>query len=263
MAMPKPAKLRVAFYVTCLADLIRPQVAEAAVELLRQADCDVIVPGEQSCCGQPGYNSGDYASAARVAKQVITQFEAYDYVVLPSGSCAGMLVHHYPKLLVDEWKTRAQAMARRVFELTDFLDRVCNFVPAAKAPLSVAYHDSCAGLRELHIREQPRRLLARAGVTVKELQNRDVCCGFGGTFCAKMPAISACMADEKISDAQATQATVLCGGDLGCLLALAGRARRENKALECRHVAEVLLGDFSTPAIGEGEERDHGAQVKE
>lgn len=242
---------RVALYVTCLADLFRPQVAEAALELLIEAGCEVVVPAEQSCCGQPGYNSGDYDSARAVARQVIRHFESYDYVVMPSGSCAGMMIHHYPKLLSGHWRARALALAERVFELTQFLDEICAFTPAPHPEAqAVAYHDSCAGLRELGLRQQPRRLLARAGVPLKELAKRDVCCGFGGTFCAKMPAISARMADEKLADAKSTGATLLCGGDLGCLLALAGRARREGMPLEFRHVAEVLAGNLNTPSIG-------------
>lgn len=246
----------VALYVTCLADLMRPEVAEAAVALLEDADCEVIVPRAQSCCGQPGYNSGDYASAAALARQVIGEFEKYDYVVLPSGSCAGMLVHHYPKLLEGRWRERACALAARVYELTQFLVDVCHFAPVPRGEaMTLSYHDSCAGLRELDIRAQPRQLLQAAGVEIRELAQRDVCCGFGGTFCAKMPGISAKMADDKLQDATSTGATLVCGGDLGCLLALAGRARREGSTLEFRHVAEVLAGKVTAPGIGEGDQR--------
>ena len=240
----------VALFVTCLADLMRPSVARAALTLLERAGCRVSVPRQQTCCGQPGYNSGDYRGAAALAKQLILAFEPYDYVVLPSGSCAGMLVEHYPKLLSGKWRLRAETFARKVYELTVFLDEVCGYAaPAAADAGTVAYHDACAGLRELGIREQPRRLLAATGFEVKELAQRDVCCGFGGTFCAKMPAISAKMADDKLADIAKTGADTVLAGDLGCLLALAGRARRNDHALQFRHVAEVLAGDLATAPI--------------
>ncbi|MFT7286295.1 MAG: L-lactate dehydrogenase complex protein LldE [Halieaceae bacterium] len=253
---PSESPRLVALFVTCLADLMRPSVAFASVKLLEDAGCDVVVPRAQSCCGQPGYNSGDYTGAATLAKQVIRTFENYEHVVLPSGSCAGMMIRHYPRLFEGEWRTRAEAFASRVRELTDFLHSVCGYRPTVQGGLTrVAYHDSCAGLRELGLRDAPRELLAAAGVAVHELQQRDVCCGFGGTFCAKMPAISAKMADDKLRDLETTGADTLLAGDLGCLLALAGRASRCGKKLAFRHVAEVLAGQLEEPAIGVAPER--------
>ncbi|WP_414982140.1 (Fe-S)-binding protein [Congregibacter sp.] len=240
--------------MTCLADLMRPSVAQASLELLQLAGCEVTVPAQQTCCGQPSYNNGDFSGAARIAQQLIENFENFDYVVLPSGSCAGMLKEHYPKLLEGEWLARANSFANRVYELSTFLLDICNYQPAKQhLPARIAYHDSCAGLRELGIRQQPRTLLARAGIEVQELTQADVCCGFGGTFCAKMPAISGAMADQKLQDAQDTGADTLVGGDLGCLLALAGRARRTGKNIHFRHIAEVLIGDEATPPIAESE----------
>jgi L-lactate dehydrogenase complex protein LldE len=224
------------------------------VRLLEAAGYDVAVPLQQTCCGQPGYNNGDYAGARLIAQQVIETFEPFPYVVAPSGSCAGMLRVHYPKLLKGDWQTRAAALAGRVFELTSFLDEIARWSPAQASPgATYAYHDSCAGFRELGIDAQPRRLLRDAGVELRDLDQREVCCGFGGTFCAKMPAISAKMADDKLAAAARSGAGTVLGGDLGCLLALAGRARREGLPLSFRHVAEVLAGDLATPAIGEGE----------
>ncbi|WOJ95374.1 (Fe-S)-binding protein [Congregibacter brevis] len=241
---PAQSSPKVALFITCLADLMRPSVAQASLELLRIAGCDVTVPSGQTCCGQPSYNNGDSPGATRTAQQVIERFEGFDYVILPSGSCAGMLIKHYPKLLEGPWKERAQQFATRVFELTTFLFEVCNYQPAPRTPTSsITYHDSCAGLRELHIRDQPRSLLARANVTVKELAQPDVCCGFGGTFCAKMPAISGDMADRKIEGLENSGSTTLVAGDLGCLLALEGRARRTGKELQFKHIAEVLMDD--------------------
>lgn len=246
---------RVSLFVTCLADLFRPSVAWAAIELLEQAGCTVDVPTAQSCCGQPAYNAGEYDTARPLARQVIELLEPADYVVLPSGSCAGMLIHHYPRLLEGDWHDRAVALSAKTFELTTFLSEIAP-LPAGEgsATTAVAYHDSCAGLRELGIREQPRELLRqRCDVEVLELTQRDVCCGFGGTFCAKMPDIAAKMSDDKLKDALEKGARVLTGGDLGCLLTLAGRASRMGHELEVRHVAELLVGDSETPAIGEGE----------
>ena len=240
-----------ALFVTCLADSFRPAVATAAIDLLEAAGCAVDVPARQSCCGQPGYNSGDYSGAAAVARDVVASFEPFDFVVVPSGSCAGMLRVHYPRRLEGAWRERAATLATRVYEMTQFLDDVLAFRPAQAAPASWAYHDSCAGLRELGVRDQPRRLLDRAGQQGVEIGQRDVCCGFGGTFCARMPDISAKMADDKLEAALRSGADTLIGGDLGCLLALAGRARRRQLPLHFRHVAEVLAGDTGTPGIGD------------
>lgn len=247
---------RVALFVTCLANVFRPAVAEASVALLRAAGCDVHVPLAQSCCGQPGYNGGAIASARPVARQVIRTFEEFDYVVAPSGSCAGMIRHHYPRLLAADppWAERAAALAAKTFELTAFLAEVVHFRPAPArgvAARTVTYHDSCAGLRELGVRSQPRELLTAAGVAITEMQGTEVCCGFGGTFCAKLPEISVAMADEKLGNALAAGADMLVGGDLGCLLHLAGRAGACGKALEIRHVSELLAGRLDRPALGE------------
>ncbi|MHA7815553.1 MAG: (Fe-S)-binding protein [Pseudohaliea sp.] len=249
----------VALFVTCLVDLFRPEVGFATLRLLEDAGCRVYVPRAQTCCGQPGYNNGDYEGARSVARDVIRIFEQAEFVVVPSGSCASMLIHHYPELLDGAWRDRARALAARTWELTAFLSDVLGAVPPARAAAApagqqqaVAYHDGCAGLRELGVREQPRRLLAGRGIEVRELTQPDVCCGFGGTFCAKMPAISARMADDKLRDAVKSGAGTLVAGDLGCLIALAGRARREGVALSFRHVAELLDGRLEAPPVGEG-----------
>ncbi len=247
---------RVALFVTCLADLFRPSVGHASLALLERAGCEVVVPAEQTCCGQPAYNAGDLAATRPVARKVIAMLETADYVVVPSGSCAGMISHHYPRLFEGEWRDRALEVAARTFELTTFLEEVVRVGPAGSDlpdPGTVTYHDGCAGLRELGIREQPRSLLRRLrGVEVTELAQGEVCCGFGGTFCARMPEISSKMVDDKLDNAIATGARTLLGGDLGCLLNIAGRARRLGQDIEVRHVAELLAGDPDDPAIGGG-----------
>lgn len=249
---------QVALFVTCLADLLRPSVAFAAIRLLEQAGCDVSVPLNQTCCGQPGYNSGEYEASIPLARQTIEAFEDAEYVVAPSGSCAGMICQHYPALLEGEWRERALALAAKTWELTRFLAEVVKLdsAPAVATELPpVTYHDSCAGLREMGVKDQPRALLkVLCGIEISEMQQSDVCCGFGGTFCAKMPEISTKMVDDKLRNASATGAAILTGGDLGCLLNIAGRARRQGLDIEVRHVAELLSGDLYTPPIGDGED---------
>jgi L-lactate dehydrogenase complex protein LldE len=249
---------KVGLFVTCLADLFRPSVAFASIKLLEQAGCSVDVPRQQTCCGQPGYNSGAYADTLPLARQVINTFADYDYVVAPSGSCAGMIRHHYPRLFKDtpDWLSRAEALAERTWEVTSFLVDVLNYSPprdnTALNGLTISYHDSCAGLREMGIKQQPRQLLRDScGATITELSQPDVCCGFGGTFCAKMPHIAEQMVSDKLEDALTTDADLLVGGDLGCLLNISGRASRLGKSLQVRHVTEVLAGQLDDPAIGE------------
>jgi len=243
--------------VTCLADLFRPSVAFSCMELLQRAGCTVTVPDQQTCCGQPAYNSGDPEATVPLAKKVVALLEYADYVVVPSGSCAGMICHHYPRLLEGAWRERALELAAKTFELTVFLN---DIAPVRTRPGAfgdfppVAYHDGCAGLRELGIKSQPRQLLKDlCDIEVRELDQPEVCCGFGGTFCAKMPEISGKMVSDKLDDALATGAHILTGGDLGCLLNIAGRARRRGDAIEVRHIAELLCNDLDTPAIGQGE----------
>lgn len=248
----------VALFVTCLVDLFRPSVGMAAVKLLEEAGCRVAVPEAQTCCGQPAYNSGDRQDAKRLARGVIAAFEGFDYVVAPSGSCAGMISHHYPALFADEpeWAARARDLARRTWELTAFLTDVCGVERvAARFDGSVTYHDSCSGLRELGVKRQPRRLLASvAGLTLQEMAEPEVCCGFGGTFCVKYPEISDAMVQRKTADIAATGAGTLLAGDMGCLLNMAGKLKREGSPVRARHVAEVLAGMADGPAIGEGRE---------
>jgi L-lactate dehydrogenase complex protein LldE len=247
--------LRVGLFVTCLVDLFRPSVAFAAVKLLEAAGCVVEVPRRQTCCGQPAYNSGDRADAKAIAQGVIEAFEGFDYVVVPSGSCGGMLREHYPQLFADDPALfqRAQHLAKRSYELVSFLvdvlglDRV-----AARYAGVVAYHDACSGLRELGVKQQPRKLLSRvAGLTLKELPGAETCCGFGGTFCIKYPEISERMVSQKVADIAATGADTLLAGDLGCLLNMAGRLTRLGSPVAVRHVAEVLADmTDALPPIG-------------
>ncbi len=252
--------VRVALFVTCLVDLFRPTVGFAAVRLLEQAGCRVEVPAVQTCCGQPAYNSGDRADARAIAARVIEAFEPFDYVVAPSGSCAGMIRLHYPALFAGDatMEARARTLAERVYELTAFLVDVRGMTRvSARYDGVVTYHDSCSGLRELGVKAQPRRLLAGVGgLRLVELPGAEICCGFGGTFCVKYPEISNRMVGEKTADIAATGADTLLAGDLGCLMNMAGKLQREGRAIRVRHVAEILADMASGPAIGEPAERD-------
>jgi L-lactate dehydrogenase complex protein LldE len=212
---PRP---RVALFVTCLVDLFRPTVGFAAVKLIEDAGCEVVVPAAQTCCGQPAFNSGDRKDAAELARKVIAAFEAYDYLVAPSGSCAGMIHAHYPNLFAedDPWKARAEALAAKSHELVSFLADVRGITATgARFAGSVTYHDSCSGLRELGVRDQPRKLLAAVeGLTLTEMEDSDVCCGFGGAFAVKYSDLSGVIVDKKTEKIAASGAKTLLAGDL-------------------------------------------------
>ncbi len=251
------AKPRVALFVTCLVDLHRPTIGFAAIRLLEQAGCQVEVPRAQTCCGQPAYNSGDRTTTREIARDIIEVFGGYDYVVVPSGSCGGMLRHHLPGLFDDDpnTKLKAETLAAKTYELIGFLTEVMG-VTEIEAAYSgtITYHDSCSGLRELGLKQQPRRLLAGMdGVKLTEMTEPEVCCGFGGTFCVKYPDISTRMVSDKARDITATGADTLLAGDLGCLLNMAGRLQREGSNVKVRHIAEVLAGmTGEVPPIGQG-----------
>ncbi len=240
--------MRAALFVTCLVDLMRPRIGFAAIRLLEAAGCEVVVPKTQTCCGQPAFNSGDRASAARLAKKVIAEFESFEHVVVPSGSCADQIRNEYPGLLADDppWHGRAVALASRVYELTDFLVNVAKLdrLPGDFTG-SVTYHDSCTGLRSLGIKRQPRDLLAKLpGVELREMPGAEECCGFGGTFSVKFGDISAAIAEKKCGNVCSTGADAIVGGDLGCLLNIEGKLRRMGDATtRVLHVAEVLAGE--------------------
>ncbi len=257
-ALSDAARPRVGLFITCLVDLLRPSVGFAAVKLLEDSGCEVVVP-RQTCCGQPAYNSGDRATARDIALSVIDAFAGCDHVVAPSGSCAGMLRRHYPALLGGEpaMARRADAFAAKCHELTSFLVDVRGVAQvAASFPKTVAYHDGCSGLRELGVRAQPRRLLASVeGLALIEMAESDTCCGFGGTFAVKYGEVSDAIAGKKCANVEATGASALLSGDLGCLMNMAGKLSRQGKAIETRHVAEVLAGMTSEPPIGEPRER--------
>jgi len=238
--------MRVGLFVTCLIDAMRPRIGFAAIRLLEAAGCEVVVPEDQTCCGQPGYNSGDRETTKKLARKLLGEFETCDYIVAPSGSCAAMIRVHYPDLFRDDPATlsRIDLLSQRTYELADFL---VNVVKLEKAPGrfrgTLTYHDSCSGLRELGVQSQPRALLAQMpGVILQEMAESTTCCGFGGAFAVKFGELSTRMADNKCKHIEATGADAIIAGDLGCLLNIEGRLRRRGNPTRVLHFAEVLAG---------------------
>jgi L-lactate dehydrogenase complex protein LldE len=242
--------MRVGFFVTCLVDLMRPSIGFAAIRLLEAGGADVFVPATQTCCGQPAYNSGDRSAARALAAKVLGEFEGCDWLVAPSGSCSGMIRTHYADLFADDPATleRIEALSAKTRELTEFL---VNELKTDKVPGrydgTVTYHDSCAGLREMGTKREPRALLAKVpGLTLTEMPECEVCCGFGGTFSIKFGEISARLADNKCQAIASTGAGAVVLGDLGCMLNIEGRLRRlGDTRTKVLHVAEVLAGGES------------------
>ncbi|MEQ6332244.1 (Fe-S)-binding protein [Sphingobium sp. MK2] len=245
----------VALFVTCLVDVMRPRIGFAAIRALEAAGCTVVVPQGQTCCGQPALNSGDRPHAVALTKQTIEALEPYEAVVVPSGSCAGTIRCHYPELFDDDaaWQSRARAVAAKTFEVMAYLDEVCGWKPeGVTLPATATYHDSCSGLRELGIKAQPRRLLnAIDGLSLKPLSGAETCCGFGGTFCVKYPAISNAIVTEKADAIDTTGADLLLAGDLGCLMNMAGKLHRKGSKVRAYHAIELIAGMGDGPAIGE------------
>lgn len=246
---------RAGLYVTCLIDVMRPSVGFAAARLIEAAGGTVHVPQQQTCCGQPAYNSGDRATSKALALQTVRAFDGCDAIVVPSGSCAAMLKVHYPRLFADDTvsiQAEVTAFSARVHELCSYLadERGMRAVPG-RYDGTITVHDSCAGLRELGIKSAPRRLLAlMPDAAIIEMQEPEACCGFGGLFAEKYPGISNAIVTRKTDDAVATRAGLVVGGDLGCLMNMAGKLKRMGSPLACRHIAEVLAGELSDPPIG-------------
>jgi len=227
---------------------MRPRIGFAAIKLLEVAGFEVVVPEQQTCCGQPGYNSGDRETAKTLALKLLDEFETCDYIVAPSGSCAGMVRVHYPDLFRDDpiILSRIALLSQRTYELADFLVNVVKFdaVPGHFEG-TLTYHDSCSGLRELGIRDQPRALLATMpGVTLQEMVEATTCCGFGWALAVKFGELSTRMADNKCRHIEATGVDAIVAGDLGCLLNIEGCLRRRgNHTTQVLHIAEVLAGN--------------------
>ncbi len=239
--------MRLALYVTCLVDLMRPSVGFASLRLLEEAGCEVVVPEGQTCCGQPAWSAGDRQLAADLARKAIVELENFDYVVIPSGSCTDQIRNIYPQLFASDeyWGARARALAGRTWELTSFLADVlkCSSI-SADFDRSVTYHDSCKGLRGLGIKRQPRELMMRVrGLSLTEMPDCEECCGFGGAFSVKFGDVSTQIVDRKCASIASVGVAAVVGGDLGCLLNIEGRLRRRgDETTRVLHIAEVLAG---------------------
>lgn len=232
----------VALCVTCLVDQIMPEVGVATTRVLRRSGFEVTFPQEQTCCGQPFFNSGFMAEARRLAKHTIETFEPYETVVLPSGSCATMMRLEYPHLLAEEpgWAERAQRLAERIYELSSFVERFAPGFPQVPRvqPTAITYHDSCHMCRLLELKEEPRRALRRAGYEISEMAESERCCGFGGLFSLRMPEVANAMSNEKIRQALETGAAVLVSADPGCLMQIRGLAG--DRPIRVVHLATLL-----------------------
>lgn len=240
--------MKIGFLITCLVDLMRPEIGMSAVKLLETAGCTVEVPMQQTCCGQPGFNSGDTDAARSLARKFLDEFERYDYVVAPSGSCGGMVRKHYPELFKEDpdIRNRIEALASRTYELTSFLHDVLKIESLpGEFDGEVTYHDSCSGLRELGVQAQPRALMAlNPKIKLTEMRDARACCGFGGTFAVKYGEVSAAIVDEKLGNIAASGARCVVLGDLGCMLNIEGRLRRQgDESTRVLHIAQVLAGD--------------------
>jgi L-lactate dehydrogenase complex protein LldE len=250
--------MRIALFATCLIDTFRPSAGFATIKLLEQAGYQVDVPVLQTCCGQPAYNNGDVDNARKIAEKTIAIFRDYDYIVIPSGSCAGMLIHHYPVLFEDrpDWRNKAMDLSRRCFELSTFLHdiaKVNNFPVTHTGTLT--FHDSCSSLREIKSKQTVRNLInTNKNANLVEIEDNEACCGFGGTFCVKYPEISEHMVNDKVNNILATGADILVSGDMGCMLNIAGRLKRLNKPIKIFHIAEYLAGDTDAAGIGDADE---------
>ena len=237
--------MKVSLFITCLVDQFWPAVGASAVEVLRRAGCEVVFDERQTCCGQPAFNTGYRNEARRLARRFIEIFEegGADYVVSPSGSCTAM-AHHFHELFADDeaWRVRAEALAARTYEFSSFLVGVLGVDDVGASYRGrVTWHDACHGLRDLGVREEPRRLLRNVrGAEFVELANADSCCGFGGTFSVKYPEISVAILDNKIDAIEKAGVRAVVSGDASCLMQIGGRLTRNNSSVRTMHLAELL-----------------------
>lgn len=239
-----PEKIEtVYFFGTCLVDAVYPEAGLAAIRLLKREGVRVIFPQEQSCCGQPAYNSGFTDQARKVALKQIRTFVKPIPVVVPSGSCAGMMKHHYPKLFAGTPHVQAAGrLADRVYELSEYLSDVLAVKLVDRGdPVSITWHSSCHALREMDVIRHAKALIGQLeNVELRELEREEECCGFGGTFAVKQPAISAAMVKDKVSDIAGTGAETLVTGDCGCLMNISGAMNHTGVAVAGKHLAEFL-----------------------
>jgi L-lactate dehydrogenase complex protein LldE len=239
------AKRQVALFVTCLTDQFCPRVAVAVTKILERFGCDVHFPQSQTCCGQPFYNNGFHPEAAELAKRFVEIFEPYEHVVTPSGSCCAMVREHYPHLLHGDhaWESGVRRVASHTYEFVEFLDKVLKVdlkELSLPEPRTVTYHYTCH-LRGIGVKDEGVRLLKQIGnVNFVPLEKTDQCCGFGGTFAVKYPAISGAIVEDKVNCIAATKAPVTICNDTGCTMNISGMCHRRGVATRVTHIAELI-----------------------
>ncbi|WP_274307504.1 (Fe-S)-binding protein [Solibacillus daqui] len=235
--------MKVTLFATCLVEMFQGDVGKATVELLERLGCEIEFPTSQVCCGQPAYNSGYVEQSKKTMQNMINAFEKAEYVVTPAGSCAYMF-KEYPHIFKDDpqWENRAQQLADKTYELTDFIVNVLKVENVgARLTGKATFHTSCHMTRLLGIKTPPMTLLKHVeGLEFVELPGKERCCGFGGTFAVKMGNISGQMVEEKVCNVEETEADILIGADAGCLLNIGGRIERKGKPIRVMHIAEVL-----------------------
>jgi L-lactate dehydrogenase complex protein LldE len=244
--------VRVALFITCVNDTLFPGTGQAVVTLLRRLGCDVEFPEAQTCCGQMHVNTGYPEEGRRLARHFVDVFASYDAVIAPSGSCAAMVREQYPRLARARTPAAVAApvsfadevaeMVPKVYDLSEFLIDVLGVTDVgAYFPHRVTYHPTCHSLRGLHLGDRPTRLLEQVkGLELVPLPGADECCGFGGTFAVKNPAISAAMCSDKVHNVAATGAEVLCAADNSCLMHIGGTLKRQRTGIRIMHLAEIL-----------------------
>ncbi len=234
-------------FIPCFIDQIYPQTAFNTIKVLEKAGCSVNYNPAQTCCGQPAFNAGYWDTCKEVAEKFIADFPNDRYIVSPSASCAGMVKNYYPELFQDTVQfNQSKTIQKNIYELSDFLVNVLKITDlGARLDGRATYHDSCSALREMGIKSAPRSLLSHVkGLTLKEMDDTETCCGFGGTFSVKYESIAVGMAEQKLIHAEATEAEYLISTDVSCLMHLDGYIKKQNKKLKIMHLADVLASGW-------------------
>jgi L-lactate dehydrogenase complex protein LldE len=239
--------MTVQIFVPCFIDQLYPDVAFNMVKVLKKAGCTVNYNQNQTCCGQPAFNAGFHGEAKEVCTKFLQDFEGSDYIVAPSASCVGFVKNYYAQLFENSaYKSQAEKTAKRIYEFSDFLVNILQKDDfGASLPGKATYHDSCAALRECHLKSEPRQLLSKvAGLELVEMNDVETCCGFGGTFAVKFEPISVAMGDQKVDHAAATGAEYLISTDMSCLMHIDGCAKHKGTDIKMLHLADVLASGW-------------------
>lgn len=240
--------MKVQLFIPCFVDQLYPQTAFNMIKVLQKAGCEVAYNTNQTCCGQPAFNAGFWDEAKSVCSKFLKDFDTADYIVAPSASCVGFIKNYYSKLFDNPAVlSQVENTGKRIFEFSEFLTGILK-IENVGASLNViaTYHDSCAALRECKIKEGPRKLLSNVkGLELIEMNDVETCCGFGGTFAVKFDGISIGMADQKLTNALATNASLIISTDLSCLMHLDGYIKGKNLPLKTMHIADVLASGWN------------------